>query len=225
MRASDLLSSAIKVMAGTLAFALLHSALASRAAKASASRWLGARQRNGLYRVFFIVQSFVSLAALYAYARRLPDAVIYRVKGPLAALMRLGQAGGLAYAVYTAAHIGFLKVTGLESLLAWLGGKSDVPAEPEAQGPPLQDNGNIKATGPFTLSRHPLNFSPLPVFWLNPVMTTRLAAFNLAATVYLVLGSIHEETRLRAAYGEPYTAYQKSETPFYVPSVLARQPE
>jgi hypothetical protein len=51
-------------------------------------------------------------------------------------------------------------------------------------------------------------------------LTTNLLAFNSAATVYLVIGSLHEEARLREAYGEEYKAYLGSGVPFYLPSVL-----
>lgn len=49
-------------------------------------------------------------------------------------------------------------------------------------------------------------------------MTTSLLAFNTAATVYLVVGSLHEEARLREAYGDEYDAYLGSGVPFYVPA-------
>ena len=75
----------------------------------------------------------------------------------------------------------------------------------------------MRATGPFELHRHPLNFAPLPVLWLFPRMTTRLAALAGASTAYLVLGSLHEEVRLRSAYGPAYERYQRSGVPFYVP--------
>jgi signal transduction histidine kinase len=65
--------------------------------------------------------------------------------------------------------------------------------------------------------RHPLNFAPLPILWLWPRMTTSLLAFNTAATIYLVVGSIYEEARLREAFGEEYDTYQKSGIAFYVP--------
>jgi protein-S-isoprenylcysteine O-methyltransferase Ste14 len=48
-------------------------------------------------------------------------------------------------------------------------------------------------------------------------MTLKLAVFTLATSLYLVLGSIHEEIRLRAAYGNRYTIYQHSGVPFYLP--------
>src|SRR5919199_1262602 len=209
--------SMFKVMAATAAFGLVHSALASRAAKRAAARTLGERNRNGLYRVFYIGQSLVTLGMLAAYIRRQPSRELYRVEGPLAFLMHAAQAGALVYATSAAAQVGLRRITGLESFLAWLG-DGPVPPEPEAQGPALDGEGRRHAAGPFAWSRHPLNFAPLPVFWLWPRMTTGLLAFNTAATAYLVIGSLHEEARLREAFGEDYAAYQRSGVPFYLPA-------
>lgn len=206
----------IKVFLVTGLFAGLHSLLASRQAKLAAERWLGRRRRNAFYRPFFLAQSFLSLGALAWALHDLPNATLYRLRGLPAFLLRLGQAAGLAWAAAAAIQVGLLRISGLAGLWAWLRGDLVVPPEPEAQGPAM-DAGRLKTSGLFRLSRHPLNFSPLPVFWLNPVMTVKLLAFNLAATLYLVVGSIHEETRLRAAYGAPYRRYLHSDVPFYLP--------
>jgi hypothetical protein len=96
-------------------------------------------------------------------------------------------------------------------------GDGSVPPEPEAQGPALDAEGKQRAGGPFAWSRHPLNFAPVILFWLTPRMTTNHLAFSAAATAYLVLGSLHEETRLRQAYGVEYAAYQNSGARFYLP--------
>ena len=47
------------------------------------------------------------------------------------------------------------------------------------------------------------------VFWLNPRMTTRLLAFNLVMTAYVVLGSVHAEAHLLRFYGDAYRGYQE----------------
>jgi len=207
----------IKAAAATAAFGLVHSFLASRGAKRAAARAFGERNRNGLYRVFYLAQSAVTFAALAAYVRGLPGRELYRVRGPLAWLMRAGQAGALLLATAAARQVGVRRILGLESFLAWLG-DGPVPPEPEAQGPALDAEGLGRDAGPFAWSRHPLNLAPLAVFWLRPRMTTTLLAFNAAATAYLVVGSLHEETRLREAYGESYAAYRRSGVPFYLPA-------
>jgi methanethiol S-methyltransferase len=210
--------SMLKVAAATAAFGVVHSALASRTAKRATARHFGERNRNGLYRVFYIGQSLVTFGMLAAYIRRQPNRELYRVEGPLAYLMHAIQAGALVYATAAAGQVGLRRITGLESFLAWLG-DGPIPQEPEAQGPALDDEGRQHAAGPFAWSRHPLNFAPLPIFWLWPRMTTNLLAFNTAATIYLVVGSLHEEARLREACGDDYDAYLNSGVPFYIPAL------
>jgi len=57
-------SSVLRTAAGTLLFGVVHSLLASRQAKEGATRLAGRRQRSGLYRGFFILQSFLTLGLL-----------------------------------------------------------------------------------------------------------------------------------------------------------------
>jgi methanethiol S-methyltransferase len=208
----------LRVLLATTVFGVVHSLLASRQAKVAAARLLGQRVRNGWYRLFYLGQSVVTLAALAAYLWRLPAGrVLYHVRRPWAWLLHLGQGAGLVYATISAACVGLPGILGLRPAAAYLRGEPFVPAEPEAQGPPLGPDGRLAVRGPFRFSRHPLNFAPLPIFWLWPRMTEKLFVFNLACTVYLVLGSLHEEARLRAAYGPAYDSYTQSDIPFYLP--------
>ena len=163
-------------------YGLVHSALASARAKEGAARLLGRRQRNGLYRLWYLGQSVGTFAALLLYARRQPDRPLYEVRGPWAWPLRVGQVLALGYAVAAAQAVGLRQILGVTSLLAWLRrGPSprasdgpiatttgevtvEVPAEPEAQGPALRADGRLRVTGPFAWSRHPLNLAPVPVF-------------------------------------------------------------
>src|SRR6185437_10957798 len=122
--------SMFKVMAATAAFGVVHSLLASRTAKRAAARTFGERNRNGLYRVFYIGQSLVTLGMVAAYIRRQPSRELYRVEGPLAFLMHAVQAGAVVYATSAAGQVGLRRITGLESFFAWLG-DGPVPPEPE----------------------------------------------------------------------------------------------
>lgn len=210
--------SIVKIMAATTLFAGLHSLLATRAAKGVAAKMLSKRQRNAFYRPFYNAQAVITFGALVLYGSKLPDRELYRASEPLARLMRFGQAASLLYLIYGARQIGFLRFAGVPNLLALLRGQMTVPREPEGQGPILNVNGEMKATGPFRASRHPLNFAMVPALWLMPRMTVNLAAFNLLVTVYLIVGSVHEEKRLRATYGQSYIDYQMSGVNFFVPS-------
>jgi len=208
---------AVRVAAATLLFALVHSAFASRQAKQAAAQLFGERNRNGLYRPFYLAQTAVSLAAFWAYACRQPDRELYRIEGPFAVAMRAGQLTALGYTLWAASAVGLGEISGLKNLAAWLAGDEEAPPEPEAQGPAAAANGRLRIRGPFRWSRHPLNFAPVPLLWLSPRMTARWAAFNTVATLYFIVGSLHEEARLQEVHGEWYAAYRESGCPFFVP--------
>jgi hypothetical protein len=208
-------TSIVKIVAATALFAGVHSLLASRTAKAAAVVLFGERRRNGLYRPFYNILAITTFGALILYGIRLPDRELYRVRGTLARLMQIVQAAFVVYLLYGMRQIGFLKFYGVSNLIAFLKSKPFILPEPEAQGPMQDINGEMKVTGPFRTSRHPLSFGMLPVFWLMPRMTVNLAAFNLVTTLYLFIGAFHEETRLKAVYGQAYLDYQKSETNFF----------
>lgn len=210
-----MLRAALKVAVATGLYAAVHSALASSAAKRAAARWLGDDRRNALYRPFYITQSLATFGALAAYIARLPGSTLYDIRGPARLALRTGQASGVAWAAWAAWEVGLGGITGARGLVAWARGR-EVPPEPAAQGPALADGG-VQATGPFAFSRHPLNLAPLPIFLLQPRMTTRWAAFTAVSALYLVLGSIHEEKRLRQAYGAAYDRYRAAGPPFYLP--------
>jgi hypothetical protein len=214
------MKSFLRTIAATSLFAAIHSALASRVAKKSAEQVFGQRNRNGLYRAVYIGQSIGTFALLTAYIRRQPGSVLYEIPMPVSGAMRATQLAGFLVAAQAASKVGITKISGAKSFGQWLG-EGKVEPEPEAQGPALV-RGKMDQGGPFRFSRHPLNFWPLLVLWFSPRMTTNLLAFNAAATVYLVIGSAHEEVRLRQAYGQPYEQYEAKNIPFYVPRFAKR---
>lgn len=211
---------AARIALATLAFAALHSALATRSAKRIAARWLGETRTNATYRVFFVVQSLAGFGALLAYGARLPASTLYRIEGPGAFMLRLGQAAGMVYLLKGLKDAGVAQWSGVASLQAWRHGLP-MPPVPAAQGPELKQDGSLGISGPFLHSRHPLNFAGIPIFWMTPHMTTRRLAFNLVGSLYLVLGSKHEELRLREAYGPLYRRYVERQVPFFVPLTMA----
>ena len=207
----------VKIAGATVAFSLVHSLFASTRVKNGVQKRVGARNRNGLYRAFYIGQSAVTLLALIAYGRKQPNTTLYEVKGRAAWLMRAGQIYSVWAQLQTVCHIGIMQFTGLSNLWAWLRGVKDIAPEPEGQGPAQGDDGEIRAKGWFRSCRHPLNLLALLVLWLQPRMTTRWASFSVLATLYFYLGSFHEETRLRARYGLAYRNYERRGSGFYLP--------
>lgn len=206
-----------KTAAATVAWSVVHSALASPSAKRKAAEMVGPRVEAGVYRAFYNAQSFATLAALIAYIRTLPDRELYHARGSVGLLLRGGQAAGLLGMAWTAAHIGPGRLSGLDGLVAWAA-QDRVPPPAEGHGPTPDASGTLPATGPFRLTRHPMNVAMPVVMWLNPRMTANLLAFNLAATAYLVLGSATEEARMLLTFGEEYEDYRRRGVPFYLPA-------
>jgi protein-S-isoprenylcysteine O-methyltransferase Ste14 len=111
--------------------------------------------------------------------------------------------------------MGILRFAGLTPLWDLLTG-SDVRAAPEAQGPPVGSDDEVVRAGAFRFSRHPGNLGALGFFLFLPRMTANRAVLVALVALYAVLGSMHEEYRLRATYTAAYERYRRA-VPFLVP--------
>jgi hypothetical protein len=196
-------------MAGT------HSVLASKSAKDLAHRIVGPRYRNGLYRFAFNAKSVLFLAWAVWWFLRLPDREIYKVRAPWSWLFRAGQVASLGVLLSAVRTIGVLDFAGVSQLRSFLSGLDPDP-EPEAQGPPLGVDGRMTTAQAFRFTRHPSNLGALGVFLFFPRITANRVTLATLVALYTVLGSLHEERRLRLAYGEPFEQYQR-EVPFFIP--------
>lgn len=186
--------SAAKIAAATIGFALLHSALASRQAKQAAGCLVGKTAVDNGYRLFFTAQAVLGFAALLRYGARLPSTTLYAFHGPIAGVLRAGQCAGLWHLYHSASVVGIARLAGIANLHAWWKG-TPATLPPLAQGPELDASGQLTTCGPFAWSRHPLNFSGIPIVWLTPHMTDKRLVFNLLSTAYFILGSRHEAGR------------------------------
>ncbi len=196
-------------------WAIVHSLLASKQAKDLVRRVAGPRYRNGLYRLAYNAQSVVLVAWVALWFLRQPDRELYRATPPLAWLLRAGQVASLGVLFSGIRVIGILDFAGATPLWNFLTGRDPRP-EPEAQGPPIGADGEMVQAGAFRFTRHPGNLGALGFFLLFPRMTANRAVLAALAALYVVLGSAHEERRLRAAYGAPFERYRRK-VPFLVP--------
>src|SRR4051812_25612309 len=107
------MNSIIKVSLASVLFGLIHSVLASLAAKRLAAHLFGERNANGFYRLFFILQSFILLNLYNYYVFHLPDRPLYKIRGPLGRLIHAAWlANGLYIGVYLL-HAGVVRMSGL----------------------------------------------------------------------------------------------------------------
>src|SRR5918998_4217790 len=196
-------------------WALIHSVLASKQVKELIRRVVGPHYRDGLYRFTFNAQSVVSLLWAAQRFSRLPDRELYRARPPWSSLFRASQAASLGVLLSGVRVMGILRFAGLTPLHDLLVGRELRPA-PEAQGPPLGSDEEVVKAGAFRFSRHPGNLGALGFFLFMPRMTANRAVLLVLVGLYVVLGSLHEEHRLRAAYGAAYERYRRA-VPFLVP--------
>src|SRR5215212_7288968 len=163
----------------------------------------------------FNAQSVVSLLWAALRFSRLPDRELYRVRPPWSWLFRASQIASLGVLLSGVGVMGILRFAGLTPLIDLLAGRYLRPAL-EAQGPPLSsDDEVVVKAGAFRFSRHPGNLGALRFFLFLPRMTANRAVLLVLVGLYVVLGSLHEEHRLRAAYGAAYKRYRRA-VPFLV---------
>ncbi len=201
-------------------WAAVHSLLATKEAKDLARRVAGPRYRDSLYRLAYNAQAVATLALATRSFLRLPDRELYRARPPLSWLFRAGQAVSLGVLLSGVRVVGFLEFAGVVRLRDLLAGRDRGP-EPEAQGPPVGADGEMATRGAFRFTRHPGNLGALGFFLLFPRMTVNRAVLAALAALYVILGSMHEERRLRAAYGAAYERYRRA-VPFMVPRPARR---
>jgi len=70
--------------------------------------------------------------------------------------------------------------------------------------------------GPYRWVRHPLYFCVLVLIWASPELTADRLLFNVLWTAWIVVGTLLEETDLRADFGDVYRDYQRK-VPMLIP--------
>ena len=196
-------------------WALVHSGLASKQAKDFARRIAGPRYRDGLYRSAYNAQSVALLLWGVRLFALVPDRELYHVKPPWSWLFRVSQAASLGVLLSGVRVMGIPNFAGMTPLWDLLTGR-DIRPEPEAQGPPIGADGEMVRAGAFRFTRHPGNLGALGFFLFLPRMTANRAVLTALVALYVVLGSMHEEYRLREAYGDAYKRYRRT-VPFLIP--------
>lgn len=198
----------VQVFLGFGAYGAVHSALLTPWARRGLEALVGARAFQGLFRLFFNGQAVVLLAAYVVWAASLPDRELFRVEGAGAWLLWGVRLAGLGFIARCASSLGLSAFVGLDDLRAWRQGR--VPAGDGVE------TGVLSVDGPYRWVRHPMYAAGFAVLWADPRWTANGLAFAAAASLYLWLGSLHEERRLLRFYGEAYRAYA-ARTPRFLP--------
>ena len=188
------------ILAATALYGLIHSVMASLQFK----DWLNARVGKWmrLYRLVYNGMGGLTLLPVMVMVAALPDRPLYTVPSPwsLAAVTLQGAAGfGIL--------VGILQ-TGIGSFIGLK----------QLTDPDHNEYEQLTAGGLYRWMRHPLYSLGMVIIWLMPVMTINILAFNLAATLYLIIGAYFEERKLLKIHGDSYRDYQRR-TPMFIPGL------
>ena len=192
----------VLILLAMVVFGILHSLLASQAAKRLARTAVGARHAHGWYRLLYNITAAISLMPALLLLIGLPDRELYRIPQPwsyVALAIQALAALGLIYSVY---QLDLFHFSGLRQLAAWIGG-SEAHSESDTSA------GHLVVDGLHRYVRHPLYTTSLIVLWLVSPMTVNRLAFLISVTTYFYVGSIFEERKLVAEFGEAYREYQR----------------
>ena len=188
------------VLLAWVPYGVLHSWLASSSAKALAERWLGLGVRR-YYRLFYNLVVTLTLLPLLALVVLSPDLEISRIHFPWLALTVLVEGVSVLGLLAGVLQTGALRFLGL----AQITGSADF-------GGPSK----LEVRGLYRYVRHPLYLFGLLIIWLIPLMTWNILAFNLGATLYILVGIQFEERKLLKEFGQAYADYRRG-VPMLIP--------
>ncbi len=188
-----------------LGYGIIHSWLASIGLKARIREQIGERKYHGLYRAGYNLFAIVSLSPVLGLMILRPGNTVWHVTGIYTIIFVLVQAMGLIGLLVSLFQIDLGQFIGLTQLNAYMNGDA-LPLPQEA----------LQFEGIYRLVRHPLYLFSLLVLWPMSSMSESWLAFNIITTVYFVAGSILEERKLVATYGDVYRNYQRR-TPALIP--------
>ena len=180
-------------------YAIPHSFLANSWVKRKAHIKLG-KGSDRLYRFVYNIIAAITFIPVLAMPAVFPGVVLYRFNWPWLLITTTLQLLGAAIIL-----VGMLQT----DVWHFLGIRQLMNTENTSES-------RFVERGLYRYMRHPLYTGGLLLIWFLPLMTTSLLAFNLAATLYLYIGSIFEERRLIAEFGEQYRNYQR-QVPRFIP--------
>jgi protein-S-isoprenylcysteine O-methyltransferase Ste14 len=186
-------------------YGALHSWLAGLPAKRLARRLFGA-SADRLYRLTYNIVGAIMLLPLLGFTAWQPGLRLYTVPPPTVWLFLAGQTAAVAVIALGLLQTDVWHFLGLRQL-----------AGPSDEQPPT-----LITRGLYRYVRHPLYSAGLVFLWLTPVMTSTLLALYLGLSLYLYIGSVFEERRLRLEFGQAYLEYQRR-VPRLVPRLRMRQ--
>ena len=179
-------------------WALLHSIFADPTVKRHIENALGPRTHRW-YRFVYVILAIISLTAVMVPVILWPGKTIWEVRDFPRIVLGIIRYASLAGLLLTAVRTDMGDFLGLSRIA---GKKSDDV---------------LVVGGAYRWVRHPLYSLSFPLIWSTSTLTTGTLALSAAASLYLWLGTYHEEAGLHGVFGEQYIKYAE-EVPRLIPS-------
>ncbi|WP_410808304.1 methyltransferase family protein [Methanohalobium sp.] len=186
-----MVSSTIILIFCLVAFAFIHSALASLPSKRLIVRFLGSKAETLYMPVYSLIAVITILPLIYLFYKN-PGPILYIIPSPWRWMMVGGQV-----------------ITAIVAPRALLDAPHRFKIILQLAGPNTPESESLKIRGIYRWVRDPFLLSGLIIIWLTPFMTVNLLVIYILASIYLYLGSVHWEKRLVAQFGDEYRDYQK----------------
>ena len=187
----DKINNGIVIFISMCAWSGLHSWLAAFSTKDRVEHLVGQGFRR-FYRLSFVLVAVTTLLPILAMMVFLPAQVLWVIPAPWLYFTLTLQWLALVGLVITVLQVDTLAFIGMLQL----------------RHPDAEQQAELVTRGFYRWVRHPLYFFSLVLFWLFPYMTDLILAFVIAGSLYFLIGTLPEEQKLRAIYGESYRQYQ-----------------
>ncbi len=194
------MSGTLLLVSTSILWGVVHSLLASHAAKDISARVFGPPATNRFYRFGYNVFSLISFLPLLVLLVSLPDQPLYRIPAPWLYLTLFVQALSAVALLVGVLQTGVWEFIGLSQL-----GQAENSAKPQ-----------LTTGGLYHYVRHPLYTAGLVFLWLTPEMTINRLALWSIMSLYLGIGAYFEERKLLREFGQQYADY-KTRTPMLIP--------
>ncbi|NUN08486.1 MAG: isoprenylcysteine carboxylmethyltransferase family protein [Ignavibacteriaceae bacterium] len=187
------------ILALNLIFAVSHTLFASRGLK----KWFLSAFPAAMpyYRFIYNLISFLTLGVLYYFAPN-PPVVVYRVLPEFKLPILLVQLSAVAGFLWVMWHIDGSEFLGLRQIVRKLKGKYDLSS--------LDEESTLMIKGPYKYSRHPIYLFSIIILIAQPVMNLLYFVSTLCFILYFYIGSVFEERKLSAQFGQAYNDYKKA---------------
>ncbi|MEN8819809.1 MAG: NnrU family protein [Abyssibacter sp.] len=158
-------------------------------------------------RATFVLASSLVLILIFLLWSPLPG-TLWSIEQPwLRRLMWAGCAFGWCLALISTFQFDHFSLFGLRQVWGHLRGR------------PASDDSPFMVPWLYQWVRHPMMTGFLIAFWVMPDMSTSQAVLAAGFTVYIGLGTQHEERGLYREFGDSYRAYA-ARTPRFFPRIL-----